>query len=202
MADPGPSSSSSDPNPDYAEVILIRHGQTVSNPDIMLGQLDVELNQDGIDQAIAVAESLSREGKVSAIYSSDLKRACKTADIIATKCGLEVVVLDPGLRERHLGDLQGMSRREALKTNPTAFEAMDRGQEIPGGGESVDELFERCTSALQYIGTEHLGTWVAVVTHADVMRELCKRINTDSPCGSLLNKRVIVFRFYEDKWVI
>ncbi|KAI9113650.1 hypothetical protein K1719_015577 [Acacia pycnantha] len=169
----------------------------------MLGQLDVELNQHGTDQAIAVAESVSRE-KVSLVYSSDLKRAYETAEIIARKCGLEVIAMHPGLKERHLGVLQGMSRREASKTNPTAYEAMDRGQEIPGGGESVDQLFERCTSALQEIGMKHLGKRVAVITHAGVMRELCKRINTDSPFGSTLNdnKRVIVFRLYEDKWVI
>ncbi|KAK4260059.1 hypothetical protein QN277_003230 [Acacia crassicarpa] len=89
-----------------------------------------------------VPESLSRERKVSAVYSSDLKRAYETAQIIATKCGLLEVVIDPDLRERHLGVLRGMSRREAPKTNPTAFEAMDRGQEIPGGGESVDQLSE------------------------------------------------------------
>ncbi|KAI9113467.1 hypothetical protein K1719_015394 [Acacia pycnantha] len=64
----------------------------------------------------------------------------------------------PDLRERHLGDLQGMSRREASNTNPTAYRAMDRGQEIPGGGESLDQLSQRCTSALQRIGMKHLGS--------------------------------------------
>ncbi|KAI9113656.1 hypothetical protein K1719_015583 [Acacia pycnantha] len=179
----------SDPRPNYAEVILIRHGETVWNPDRLQGQLDILLNRVGIALATRVAESLSRERKVSAVYSSDLKRAYETAQIIATKCGLLEVVIDPDLRERHLGVLQGMSRCEAPKTNPTAFEAMDRGQEIPGGGESVDQLSERCTSALQRIGMKHLGKRVAVVIHGGVIRALCKRVNTESLCRSILKKR-------------
>lgn len=38
-----------------------------------------------------VAERLAREPKISAVYSSDLKRAFETAQIIANGCGkLEV----------------------------------------------------------------------------------------------------------------
>ncbi|KAI9096320.1 hypothetical protein K1719_026039 [Acacia pycnantha] len=38
------------------------------------------------------------------------------------------------------------------------------------------------------------GKRVAVVTHVGVMRELCKQIDADSPCGSILNKQVIFYR--------
>lgn len=44
------------------------------------------------------------------------------------------VVKDPDLRERHLGDLQGISYREAAKTRPEAYKALlsqNRDQEIP-----------------------------------------------------------------------
>lgn len=82
------------------------------------GQLDVELNETGRQQAVAVswnwpwldpyitflfiytfialipvnfsievADRLSRESKVSIIYSSDLQRAFETAQVIASKCG-------------------------------------------------------------------------------------------------------------------
>ncbi|XP_028768464.1 phosphoglycerate mutase-like protein 4 isoform X2 [Neltuma alba] len=163
MADP----FSSFDHPDYAEIVVIRHGETAWNADGRIqGHLDVELNEVGRAQAASV-------------------------------------VKDPDLRERHLGDLQGISRREAAKTNPTAYRAMDRGQEIPGGGESLDQLSKRCTSALQRIGMKYLGKRVVVVTHGGVIRSLYKRANNKNKrCGMILNTSVNVFHLYEDKWII
>ncbi|KAF9611865.1 hypothetical protein IFM89_036509, partial [Coptis chinensis] len=55
------------------------------------GHLDAELNEVGRQQAEAVADRLSKEYKVYAVYSSDLKRASETAQLISTYCGgLEV----------------------------------------------------------------------------------------------------------------
>ncbi|KAI3503664.1 hypothetical protein L1887_32111 [Cichorium endivia] len=84
--------------------------------EIVVGHLDIDLNDVGRQQAVAVAERLSRESKISAIYSSDLKRALKTAETIANKCG--------GLQ---------------------------------GGGESLDQLYKRCTDSLQTIASKHRG---------------------------------------------
>ncbi|GFP96943.1 phosphoglycerate mutase-like protein 4 [Phtheirospermum japonicum] len=70
--------------PNYAEIIVIRHGETEWNADRRIqGHLDVDLNDVGRQQAVAVAERLSKEPKISAVYSSDLKRAFYTAEIIA-----------------------------------------------------------------------------------------------------------------------
>ncbi|KAI9113624.1 hypothetical protein K1719_015551 [Acacia pycnantha] len=197
-------SFSSFDHPDYAEIVVVRHGETAWNADGRIqGHLDVELNEVGRAQAAAVAERLFREPKVFAVYSSDLQRAYETAQLIATKCGGLEVVKDPDLRERHLGDLQGMSRREASKTNPTAYKAMDRGQEIPGGGESLDQLSERCTSALQRIGMKHLGERVVVVSHGGAIRSLYQQANNKNKrCGMIPNTSVNVFHLYEDMWII
>lgn len=48
------------------------------------------------------------------MYSSDLKRAFETAQIIGSKCGDLEVITDPDLRERHLDDLQGFVLQEAV----------------------------------------------------------------------------------------
>lgn len=40
---------------------------------------------------LKVADGLSREPKISAVYASDLKRASETAEIIAKKCGVTEV---------------------------------------------------------------------------------------------------------------
>ncbi|CAK9166453.1 unnamed protein product [Ilex paraguariensis] len=78
--------------PDYAEIIVICHGETIWNAEGRLqGHLDVDLNKVGRQQANAVAVQLSTGPKISAVYSSDLKRAYETAELIAINCGeLEV----------------------------------------------------------------------------------------------------------------
>ncbi|KAK6926978.1 Histidine phosphatase superfamily, clade-1, partial [Dillenia turbinata] len=67
----------------YAEIVVFRHGETEWNVDGRIqGQLDVELNDVGRQQAAAVAARLSKEPKVSVVYSSDLKRALQSAQTI------------------------------------------------------------------------------------------------------------------------
>ncbi|XP_042974362.1 phosphoglycerate mutase-like protein 4 isoform X3 [Carya illinoinensis] len=166
-------------NPTYAEIIVVRHGETDWNADGRIqGHLDVELNDTGRQQAATVADRLSREPSISVVYSSDLKRALETAQIIAAGCGAQEVIKEPDLWERHLGDLQGLVLREAAKLSPKAYQAFlnqRTDQEIPGGGESLDQLYERCTSSLERIGKKHRGERVIVVTHGGVIRTLYKR---------------------------
>jgi len=53
--------------------------------------MDPDLNEIGREQAVVVAHRLSREAKPAAIYSSDLKRAAETAEIIAKVCDVSNV---------------------------------------------------------------------------------------------------------------
>ncbi|XP_015953303.1 phosphoglycerate mutase-like protein 4 isoform X1 [Arachis duranensis] len=209
MADSSISDSdSSHPHPEYAEIVVVRHGETAWNADGRIqGHLDVELNEAGRQQAAAVADRLSREPKISFIYSSDLQRAYETAQIIASRCGGLEVIKDSDLRERHLGDLQGLIYREAAKTHPIAhkaFSSRNEDQEIPGGGESIAQLFQRCTSALQRIGRKHKGERVVVVTHGGFIRSLYRwACPNGRPAGKIHNTSVNVFHMYgEDKWTL
>ncbi|KAF5451344.1 hypothetical protein F2P56_026457 [Juglans regia] len=195
-------------NPIYAEIVVVRHGETEWNADGRIqGHLDVELNDSGRQQASAVADRLSREGKISVVYSSDLKRALETAQIIATCCGGLEVIKEPDLRERHLGDLQGLVLREAAKLSPEAYRAFlnhKTDQEIPGGGESLDQLYERCTSSLERIGRKHKGERVVVVTHGGVVRSLYKRACPNGRSrGKVLNTSVNILHLSDgDEWTI
>ncbi|XP_021714255.1 phosphoglycerate mutase-like protein 4 isoform X1 [Chenopodium quinoa] len=166
-------------DPCCTEIIVVRHGETDWNViGKMQGQLDVELNEIGRQQAVAVAERLSKEPNISAIYSSDLKRALVTAEAIASRCGGLEVIRKKGLRERHVGDLQGHVYQDIAKLNPKAYEAFKShrsDQEIPGGGESRDQLYNRCTSLVQRIGENHRGQRVIVVSHGGAIRTLFNR---------------------------
>ncbi|KAH1133430.1 hypothetical protein GLYMA_05G080400v4 [Glycine max] len=215
----GSHSSINSPHPDYAEIVVVRHGETAWNATAKIqpwyvqislickqGHLDVELNENGRQQAAVVADRLSREPKASVIYSSDLKRAFETALIVASKCGGIEVVKDSDLRERHLGDLQGHVFHEIAKTNPTAYKAFvskNEDQEIPGGGESLVQLYDRSTSALLKIGLKHKGERVIVVSHGGFIRALYKWACPNGKPGKVLNTCVSVFHLYgEDKWTL
>uniref|UniRef100_A0A0A8YBR1 Phosphoglycerate mutase gpmB n=1 Tax=Arundo donax TaxID=35708 RepID=A0A0A8YBR1_ARUDO len=119
----------------FAEVVVVRHGETSWNASrIIQGQMDPELNETGKQQAVMVARRLSKETKPAAVYSSDLKRAAETARTIATACDVCNVVLDKALRERHMGDLHGLKFDDAIRIKPEAYKAFssdDRNQEIP-----------------------------------------------------------------------
>ncbi|KVH92574.1 Histidine phosphatase superfamily, clade-1 [Cynara cardunculus var. scolymus] len=172
----------------FTEVVVVRHGETEWNAEKRIqGHLDIDLNDVGRQQAVAVAERLSGESNISAIYSSDLKRALETAQTIASRCGGLEVIQDPNLRERHLGDLQGLVYSEAPKIKTKAYEALQshrKDVEIPGGGER-----ER----------------VVVVTHGGVIRALHQRasLGNGRRAGRILNVSVNVFHLSDpDKWDI
>ena len=77
---------------------LVRHGETVDNANqIMQGQTQGELNENGIQQAQEVCETW-KDRQIDVVIASDLKRSIDTARIIAEPHGLEVITT-PLLRE-------------------------------------------------------------------------------------------------------
>ena len=68
-------------------ILLIRHGKTIDNArQIMQGQTQGELNEQGREQALQVSERLAAE-PIDAVVASDLHRAIQTAEIIAVPHG-------------------------------------------------------------------------------------------------------------------
>uniref|UniRef100_A0ACD5XPX7 Uncharacterized protein n=1 Tax=Avena sativa TaxID=4498 RepID=A0ACD5XPX7_AVESA len=190
----------------FAEVVVVRHGETSWNAShIIQGQMDPELNETGRRQALVVARRLSREAKPAAVYSSDLRRAAETAQIIATACAVSNPVLDPALRERHMGDLHGLVFDDAVRRNPEIFssDGRTRTQEIPGGGESLDQLSRRCVSYLNTVAEKHKGERVIVVTHGASTEELCLHADPTSPVrGKLHNTSICLFRIGGGEWIL
>lgn len=98
-------------------LILVRHGQTEYNATgRMQGQLDTELSEVGIAQATSAAEEVAN-WNVAALYSSDLQRAHRTAELLGIHWGLEVQT-DPRLRETDLGAWTGASHGEVDSAYP------------------------------------------------------------------------------------
>ena len=139
-------------------LLLVRHGETDWNADGRLqGQTDRPLSDFGRTQAHRLACDLAEE-KLDAIYSSDLARALETAEIVAERVGLPVL-LDPDLREKDWGTWEGL----------TAVER-DRVEFV---GESTEAHEERILRALRRISEGHPdGGSVLVVTHGGSMRRV------------------------------
>ncbi len=159
------------------EFILIRHGQTAENiAGRLQGHFDSKLDDTGIMQARAAAERLATE-KADVIYSSDLQRARKTAEIIAGKMGLEVNPM-PELREWKLGELEGRYTKELWQEYPEIMDCFLHDSddvEVPGG-ESFAQFNRRVSDALEMLAEKHAGKKVVLVTHGGVMRAVFRHI--------------------------
>jgi len=162
-------------------LILARHGETASNRDgLGLGLQDVPLTEKGRHQADALAEALAG-AKIDAIYSSPLRRALDTAQVIASRHGLEVVV-DEGLTEMDVGDLDGLTFEEMRGRYPE-FLSRWLGEEagtlrMPGGRESLQEVQDRAREAVRRIAGRHGRETVVAVTHNFTIHALlCDALN-------------------------
>jgi len=154
-------------------VILVRHGKTNWNGrGRYQGQTDVPLSEEGLMQAELLAENFNY-GHPTAIYSSDLARAKKTADKIADKFGL-TVILEPAFREINFGEWEGLSYEEIGRRWPEEYSKFFRATDevkIPGG-ETVGELQARAVAALNRLVLRHDGEEFAIVAHGGVLRAI------------------------------
>ncbi len=151
-------------------LILWRHGRTAWNAENRVqGQLDVELDPTGREQAAAAATRLAARHP-DAIVASDLLRARQTAEPLAALTGLEVHV-DPRLRERYFGDWQGLTMPEVVERFPEAHARWRNA--VPVGAcalEELDDLGKRVASALQDAADRAPGGTVVVATHGAAVK--------------------------------
>lgn len=100
---------------------IFRHGETDYNKEKRWQGcgIDTNLNENGIKQAHELAKILASEN-LQIIYSSCLKRAVETAEIIAKSANIEVKRIED-LREGCFGDAEGMCKAEVAKKYPELF---------------------------------------------------------------------------------
>lgn len=153
------------------ELILIRHGETDWNRrQCFQGQIDVPLNEFGLEQAQRLGQRLAGE-PIDALIVSDLLRARQTAAPLAERHGLEPRLM-PALREQAFGILEGLSFDEIRQRHPEEFARWvrhDPDYALPGGAESRHAFHRRVIDALQALGQQHAGQRLAVVTHGGVL---------------------------------
>ncbi|MDI1350798.1 histidine phosphatase family protein [Aquabacterium sp.] len=151
-------------------LIAVRHGETAWNRVSRIqGHTDIPLNDAGLWQARQVGEAVAAEG-IDAIYSSDLQRAADTARAIGQAAGVPVQ-LDVALRERHFGELEGLTHDEINTRWPEQARRW-RGRDPdygPQGGETLKDFHARCVGALTRLAQRHPGQTVVLVAHGGVL---------------------------------
>jgi len=161
-------------------LILVRHGETDWNVEgRWQGQIDVPMNINGHHQAQLMADSLIH-ASISAIYSSDLRRASETAGYLARKINLQVTS-DIRLREIHQGVWQGLRISEIQGNYRSEFESREKNplQVAPPGGETVLQVGERLISFLAELIPRYPLETVAIVTHGFVIALLQILLNRE-----------------------
>jgi len=137
-----------------------------------IGHLDVPLSGHGERQCAVQAEAL-RGVNLAAIFSSDLARARRSAQIIGAPHGLAPLEV-PALREMSMGRWDGLTAEEIRAREPDAFsDWMASVGEFPfPEGEGVPDLLARAWPAFASIASEFAGRAVAVVAHGGTNRAL------------------------------
>ena len=102
-------------------IILVRHGESEYNAKrIVQGHIDTDLTPAGVVQARLAAEALQRFS-IDRIFSSDLRRAYRTATIIGDVLELPVEK-DPRIREMKFGQWEGRSYDHIFETDYQTFQ--------------------------------------------------------------------------------
>lgn len=149
-------------------LVFLRHGRTEWNHQgRWQGQTDVDLDDVGREQARAVAPALAG---FAAIWSSDLKRAYETATIVA---GSREVVTDVRLRERNLGEAQGLLGTEARERFADVPNPMDVTSPLPTipGAETYADVERRGTAAARDLLSSLVsGEAALIASHGGLIR--------------------------------
>ena len=156
--------------------LLVRHGETDWNRDgRWQGHADPPLNETGRRQAHAVAEQLA-DVPVDAIYSSDLRRAFETAEIVAARKGMTPRPM-ASLREVDVGSWSGLTRAEIAERFP-GMESHD--------GETRDEHGARVRDELRRLIAAHPDGRVLLVTHGGSLRQIFRAARSPRAEGDVL----------------
>ena len=161
---PGPGTSTA--------TVLLRHGQTAMSVEKRYsGRSDAPLTETGLRQAAAAAKRLAGAG-LTAIVSSPLQRAVRTAEEVAAATGLEVST-DEGFRETDFGAWEGLTFAEVRQRWPAELNTWLADPAVPPpGGESFTAVSERVSAALDRVRQDRGGQRVLIVSHVTPIKTL------------------------------
>lgn len=166
-----------------AILVLLRHGESQWNlENKFTGWVDVPLTPKGEEEARKAGEKL-KNIRFDVAYTSDLKRAQKTLEIVLETIGQTDLLIhkDQALNERHYGDLQGLNKAEtAKKFGDEQVKIWRRSYDVaPPGGESLKDTAAR---TLPYFDSKIVtelneGKNVIVAAHGNSLRSIVMELD-------------------------
>lgn len=157
-------------------IYLVRHGQTEWNKQgLILGQSESSLTKLGLGQVQNLRDVL-KNVQFEAIFSSDLERAVKTAEIIAQERSL-IVKTSKLLREKRMGKYEGKHADVLKEDNKKIAETyrkltddqkwkFKRAEDM----ESTEEICNRLLSFFREISIMYAGRTLLIVSHEAVIQ--------------------------------
>ena len=147
------------------ELVLVRHGLPMRVENEPGTPADPPLSDIGREQARLVGEWLAPEG-FDAVYSSPMRRAVETAEPLAQRLGLEIVV-DDELAELDRGHHFYVPVEELKAANDPRYEELLKGTLY---GDVDLETFTKVASlAVRRVMEAHQGQRVALFAHGGVI---------------------------------
>lgn len=153
-------------------IFLIRHGRQCSK----LCNVDVELAEAGRKQAMLLGERM-RSYPMEKLYSSDLKRAVETANIVNQYLHLPYEVLT-NIHEIDFGGFTGKTDEEICEHYEQYKKERSLHKEdlpYPDGGECGEDVVKRVMPQIKLL-CQKKEDCIGVVTHGGVIRSVCAEI--------------------------
>jgi len=188
-------------------IIFVRHGETLWNDmGKYQGHTDIPLSMVGFEQAYKVAKRLKSE-EITTIYSSDLKRAKQTAEIIALEHNLSVIT-KPEFREINFGVWEGKTFSEVKKQYPELLNIWLSEPEnlyIPQG-ETFSQMLKRAWTGLIDVLNNHKSETITIVAHGGTIGAIICNI-LEIKLNNLWrikqgNTGISIVEFYDNKGIL
>ena len=165
-------------------IYLVRHGENTANITKELSHrlVDYSLTPKGVLQAQQTGEYF-KDKSIGAIYTSPLKRAVETAEIIGRAIGITPVVVEH-FREVNVGALEQLGgTAEAWSAHDSIVRAWFEGQPelLFPEGENYHMLLARMRAGVELALQDTRGKPVIVVGHGGIftftLKDICRDID-------------------------
>lgn len=195
--------------PGATEILLVRHGQSAAYKDgepfaLVDGQGNPPLTEHGHWQAEQVGNRL-RNVEIAAVYVTTLQRTLQTAAPLLAHLKMEPIV-EPDLREIHLGEWEGGIFRKKVADRDPAFLEVERTQDwgaIPGA-ETFAQLENRVVAALTRMHANHPGERIVAVSHGGAIGAALTHATGAKPMAfaSTDNGSIAHLIILGDRWIL
>ncbi len=189
-------------------VILVRHGETFYNAQKRpQGFLDIKLNENGLQQAKLLANSL-KDYPIDFFIASPLSRAYVTTETVAKMHGKTIAYTDDRLKEINFGDWAGLTPEEQISKFPTVTKLWNETPWLVTfpNGENLRDLQYRGRAALEEAVAKYPGKTIFIGAHSFTnMAILCSVLGIDLEHFRQLSQNntcVNVLKYEDGVWTL